>query len=111
MALHSALVKYGEEIVLKRPFTKPDRTLGFIEVTCFARVVDSETTELVGNVAQRKLEIIISNEEIVQNNWPGPPKKGDSVVVRGRTAAIDDQPLSLTQGSEYARHEIFVKGV
>lgn len=81
------LARYGETITL-RTFTGSGATRVGTDVSVRARVRDYAPAELVGGLQQGDREVIVLAEDV-----PTAPRKGDQVVVRGRTLniqAVDD---------------------
>lgn len=65
--------------------------------------------ELTGTITQGDRRVRISNKEIRENNWPGPPIKGDRMVIDGRLVtieAVDSRHL----GEDLASFVIQVRG-
>ena len=65
--------------------------------------------ELVGDITQGDRELKISNSEIAAAAWPGPPVKGDRVIIDARTTTIlAVEPLHI--GEDIALYVLRVRG-
>lgn len=65
--------------------------------------------ELVGSIAQGDRRVIISNAEISAANWPGPPRRGDIIVIDGVTTTVQ-APDTRHLLSETLGHVLQVRG-
>lgn len=65
--------------------------------------------ELVGGIQQGDRKVIISNRNIEARQWPGPPRRGDQVLIGDHTATVQD--VDTTEiGSVIVKHEMLVRG-
>jgi hypothetical protein len=113
-ALADALEQAGDYIRLRR---MTGRGL-YIEVRCAARIT-SWTPELYrliaasGGIAQGDQVCIMSNREIARRRWPGPPRRGDVVIIeespRNRTAVVQACDPSDLDGVT-CRHDMVIRG-
>lgn len=111
LSLYNALQTRGEPLTLRRQ-VKNGATLENTDVACKGRVdetADDDARASVGNVSQTVKCAIISNVEIENATWPGPPKINDKILIRGKDVAVIDVK-SYKSGNEYCRHEIWFKG-
>jgi hypothetical protein len=58
------------------------------EVVCRAVVRGYEPVQLIGSITQGDREVAITNTEIADAQWPGPPRNGDRCIIDGRTTTI-----------------------
>lgn len=65
--------------------------------------------ELVGGLQQGDREARMSNAEIAAASWPGPPKKGDMLVINGKTTAVQGCDTREVGGVVYM-HVVTVRG-
>ena len=78
------LARYGETVVLRRPTGQGL----FTDVSCGARVDQFQPHEIAGGVMQGDRNVVLSNREIEAANWPGPPRRGDQIVIGGHTTTV-----------------------
>jgi hypothetical protein len=100
---YAALLEAGEPVLLRRIATPP------VAVQCAARVDDFAPHEIAGAVQQGDRRVIICNAEIAAAGWPGPPRRGDQLIIDGRTTTIQGC-ATLRIGSEVVRHTLQVRG-
>jgi len=79
------------------------------EVVCQAIVRGYEPVELIGGITQGDRQVAISNAEIADAQWPGPPRVGDRCVIDGRTTTIQDCDIRRLR-NEIVLHLIQVRG-
>jgi hypothetical protein len=115
-ALADTLERGGRYIRLRR---LTGRGL-YIEVRCAARVT-KWTPELrlqiesSGGYAQGDRICVISNREILAAKWPGPPRRGDVVLIEGddpttlNTTAVQSCDSSDVDGIT-TRHDMTLRG-
>ena len=99
------LARYGETVVLRRPTGGGTA----IDVTCAARVDQFQPHEITGGVPQGDRNVILSNREIEAANWPGPPRRGDQVIIGGRTTTVQGVD-TVSVGASIVRHNVQVRG-
>lgn len=91
----------------------------YLEVRCAARI-DKFTPEMLhqieqaGGIAQGDRTCIISNREIARQRWPGPPRRGDMVIILGangndETTSVTGCDTSAYQG-QIIRHDLTLRG-
>lgn len=83
-ALANTLERGGRYVKLRR---QTGRGL-YIEVRCAARVTKWQPEmrlqiEAAGGIAQGDRICVLSNREIIAAQWPGPPRRGDVVIIEG----------------------------
>jgi hypothetical protein len=101
-----ALHRRGRNLTLRR---RVGTTSAFTD--CAPRGYDRgfKATELVGGIIQGDREVVIGNAEIVAASWPGPPRKGDVVVIDGGSVTVQAaRPMYV--GTDIAAHILWVRG-
>lgn len=106
-SLRKQLAQHGSDVTLKRQTAVSPQT--FNSVTVRARVVDFRPEQLIGGIIQGDRKVIMSNEEIAAASWPGPPRKGDKVVVASATYAVEGCNTFRLDGT-IVRHELLIRG-
>ena len=97
------LTTRAEEATLRRQGTPP------VDVAVLAKIDDAVPTDLAGNMAQFTRRVVISDLEIEQAGWPGPPKRNDQIITHGQTlTVIANDPIIL--GAQVVMHRIMTKG-
>ncbi len=99
MDVAAALRDHGHDAVLQRPGTSPID----VAVRVFIRGFTSQ--ELAQGQPQGVSVAIISNDEIAATSWPGPPRKGDRLISKGRTRMVDTVETRL-DGDRVVRHDM-----
>ncbi|SHF02448.1 hypothetical protein SAMN02745157_1463 [Kaistia soli DSM 19436] len=83
--------KHGEPVALRRVNRRPDPDA---DLPIRARVLSqAKPDDLVNAVSQSNRVIVMLAADIEASDWPGPPLKGDKVILRGRAltiTAVDD---------------------
>ncbi len=99
------LAQYGRTVVLyRRLASQHDLT-----VECAARVDHWRPDEMVDEVIQGRRTVIISNHEIEQASWPGPPVRGDLLLIDGLQTTIWGVE-TIEVGGVVMRHNLVVEG-
>ncbi len=117
-ALDRALARAGETVILRRT-TGTTPQVSF-DVECKAMVRGYRPEELVGGITQTDSLVILSPTSIERAQWPGAqspsafgdvrvPKKGDKVVIQGRTRNVEAVGPIYVRG-ELVRIELRVLG-
>lgn len=104
-ATTAMLARYGETVTLRRPTGQGM----FTDVSCAARVDHFQPHEIAGGVVQGDRQVILSNHEIEAANWPGPPRRGDQIVIGGRTTTVQGVD-TVAIGDRTMRHNVQVRG-
>lgn len=74
----------GETVTLRRLGNSPPD-----DISVLAKIDDAQPQPLAGNMAQTMRNIVISNYEIENSSWPGPPKRNDQIITQaGKTLTI-----------------------
>jgi len=97
------LTTRAEEVILRRQGTPP------IDVVVLAKIDDAMQQPLAGNMAQFQRRVVISDLEIAQAGWPGPPKRNDQIITQGKTLNIaTNDPVII--GAVTVMHRITTLG-
>lgn len=103
----AALRKYGRPMTLSRLIgTGPATT----DVVVNGVAQGFQPEEFVGDVIRGDQRIQISNAEIAAAAWPGPPRKGDKIVVGGRAWVLRANAETKYLGTETLAHVLHVRG-
>lgn len=100
------LERRGRNLTLRR---RVGTTAAFTDVSPRGYSRGFKAEELVGGIIQGDREVVISDAEIAAGNWPGPPRKGDVVVIDGTSATVQGV-LTMYDGTERAAHILWVRG-
>lgn len=76
----------GQEAILRRLGNSPPT-----DVTLFVKVDYVEDQPVAGGVQQFQRKVIASNSEIATASWPGPPRRGDQVIISSGTKTMTVQ--------------------
>ena len=98
--------QYGEPVILRRVAGNGIR----FDVTVTAVVRGYQPNELISGIQQGDRLVILSNREIASRQWPGPPRQGDQVVIRGKTTTVQAASATVVIGDEIAKHTLQVRG-
>ncbi len=100
-----AIDRVGKPATLRR-VAGPGR---FVSVTLKAVWRGYQPQELAGGIVQGDREVRIGNAEIAARKWPGPPRRGDQMILEGRTFTVmaADSP---NIGETTAMHILQVRG-
>ncbi len=91
----------GEPVVLRRA------SVADLDLKGVVRFYRAD--ELTGAIQQGDRVVTASGREIAAAAWPGPPRRGDQVVIRGRTTAVQSCETRTLRGVD-AMHIIQVRG-
>ena len=98
-----ALSEVGQFVTLRRPGAPPT------DVACLSFVRGFSSEEMNGGLISGDRSAIVSDKEIAAAGWPGPPRKGDQLVVRGRTATLQNVE-TVVLGDVIVRHNLTIRG-
>ena len=93
----------GQSVTLRRPNSPSD------PVTCTAMIIQMQDAIGQGGVTQFRRQVTISNAEIAAAAWPGPPQKGDQIIVDGKTMTVQAVLVQVV-GSETVMHRLETLG-
>ena len=93
----------GEDVLLRRPGAPP------VQATVRAFVRGFKPDELVGGIQQGDRELRVAPGPLAALGWPGPPQRGDDVVIRGRTTKVQACETRTLRGAD-ALHVLQVRG-
>ncbi len=100
-SVQAMIDRLGETTILRRQ--------GQSDLSVKAKVRFFSPAELVGGIIQGDRRAAIGNAEIAAAGWPGPPKKGDFLVIDGAARAVQ-ACNSVKIGDDYAMHVLQVRG-
>lgn len=96
----------GQKVSLRRLIgTGPSTT----NVEVWAIIRNFVPEQVSQGAVQGRQIIIISNREIEDQQWPGPPRRGDRIEADGRTMTILGVDTAVIDGTT-VRHEIQAQG-
>lgn len=101
-SIYGALVRFGRLMTLRRLTLGPAGQQVPFDVVVHGVAKNYTGDELVGTIVQGDSEVTITNEEITQAQWPGPPRNGDRVVVDGKVRTV------MSTESKYLGNEVLV---
>lgn len=104
-SIQAAITREGQSVTLRRIATGTAP----VAVTCQAMVRGYRPAELVGGIVQGDRRVVISNAEIAAATWPGPPRKGDQVVIEGKVTTAQGVETVQLRGED-AKHILAVRG-
>lgn len=109
-ATYASLVEVGEDCVLTRTIPNGRGPTTTRTVTVRGRLLNADTDPTLGDeLNQTGRRLIISNKEIKEKNWPGPPKDKDKVTIQGMILTVENV-RTFTIGGVPVRHEMYIKG-
>lgn len=121
-ALDNALLRAGEDIILRR-VAGTGNNQAIIDVACRATVRGVRAEEVVGTITMADLAVIISPSEILNAQWPGGqretvvqdkadprvPRSTDFMVIKGKQRQVKfSDPIFV--GGEWVRCNLIVAG-
>jgi len=101
-----ALAQYGRAVTLRR---RAGTSATFTDVTVHGVAKGYRPQELLGGVTQGDQSVTISNQEILAAGWPGPPVRGDLLVIGGKTTTVQGCETKYL-GSDILAHVLWVRG-
>ena len=102
----TALRKYGRTMKLRR---RIGTTTSYNDVDVKGTDRGYKPDEIAGLLQQGDRRITISNAEIATTGWPGPPRKGDVLVVDGVSTAVQGSEAKYAATTVIA-HVLWVRG-
>lgn len=103
LEIEAAIAEYGQTVTLRR-VGSPNQ-----DITLRARVNGFQPHELVGGILQGDRMVIVGTVAMTAANWPQPPRKGDVVLIDGRTTTVQGCE-AVNDGTETVRYNIQVRG-
>ncbi len=100
------IAQYGEPVTLRRTVQNGIK----FDVTVIAVIRGYSPDELVGGIVQGDRMAIISNREIARRQWPGPPRQGDQLIIRGKTATLQSAAATIVVGDTVVKHTMQIRG-
>lgn len=101
-----ALLRYGRAMVLRR---RVGTTSAFTDVLVHGVTQTYKPGELLGGLVQGDQQVTISDADIDAADWPGPPRKGDIIIIDGRTWALQGAETKYL-GDAVLAHVLWVRG-
>jgi hypothetical protein len=93
--------KVGEPVLLRRTGQRD------IEATAVIRA--GSGAELIGSIEQQDKIAVIGAQEVLASDWGSLPRRGDFLVIQGKSNSIDTVSPFYVSG-ELVRVEILVRG-
>jgi hypothetical protein len=107
-SISAALLRFGRPMTLRRP-TLTNGILAYQDVTVFGHSKGNAPSSLVQSVTQGTTFVTISNKQIADSGWPGPPQNMDILLFDSRrTIVLSVEPKYL--GTSVLVYELEVKG-
>lgn len=97
----------GRAMVLQRQTGVSPVVWAQVQVRGVARGYRPE--QLTGDIRQGDQNVSILNDEIAAAGWPGPPKARDSIIIDGRTWAVEGA-YPVYEGDLLIGHDLWVRG-
>src|SRR4029077_5625814 len=102
-SVYAMLTTRGEQVILRRLGTPP------IDVTLLAKIDDASEQPLASNMAQYQRRVVISDLEIAEAGWPGPPKRNDQILTGSKTlTVVASDPIVI--GAQTVMHRMLTLG-
>ncbi len=95
----------GRRVLLRRL----SATNLFFDVEVYSYGRNYGINEVAGGITQGDREERVSNREIDAAQWPGPPRRGDQVVIEGRTCQVVANETKVI-GGEPVEYVMQVRG-
>lgn len=96
----------GTMVLLRRP---SPHGMHF-DLPVMAMVRAYQPAELVGGIEQGDRRVVISNAEIAARQWPGPPRRGDEMIISDRTVTLRVDATTVRIGDFIVKHVMQVRG-
>lgn len=85
------LAEVGEPLTLRR-YTGAGPNRPWFDATAAGREVDYDEREVVGTIMASDRKIILLVEDLIAQQFPIPPRKGDKVLVGDRVLNVEAAP-------------------
>jgi len=102
----AAIQRRGEDLILRRIFGNDQ---AHFDVRLKGVVRGYQPEQLVGAIVQGDREVRISNQEIVNKQWPGPPRRADRMRIAGHWVTVENVN-TFNVSNEVVEHVIQVRG-
>lgn len=100
----------GQPATLRRlTGTGPSQTSTDVEVTAVVRSYRAEELAAGTGLQQGDRQVIITNHEIAEAGWPGPPRKNDRLVLAGALTTVQSVETRYL-GTAIDRHVMVARG-
>jgi hypothetical protein len=100
-SITNQIQKRGQPLIIRR--------VGAPDLPVIGVVRGYAAVELIGNIQQGDREVRISNGEILETSWPGPPMRTDKVIIEGRQVTVQSVETRYLKGT-IALHILQVRG-
>lgn len=100
------ITKRARPMTLRRMTSTPNV---YISITVAGVKWSYRPDQLVGGVLQGDAQVEILNDEIFLKSWPGPPRRGDTMVIDGRTWTVQGND-ALYEDVNPIGHSVWVRG-
>jgi hypothetical protein len=110
-ATRRQVLRHGQPVILRRlAGTGASQTA--TDVACIAVVAWVGSADLVpgAGLMQGDRRVTITNHEIAEAAWPGPPRKGDRVVIAGAVTTVVAPVETRRHAGQVDRHVMIVRG-
>ena len=104
------VLRDGQPVTLRRiTGTAPSQTTTDVACTAIVRGFDPATLSPAAGLQQGDRHVTITNHEIAAAAWPGPPRKGDRVLIGGATTTVQSVETRQHRAA-IDRHILVVRG-
>jgi hypothetical protein len=105
------IARHGETMTLRRPTHGEETEWTDVAVKGKRHAPPGGVgAELVGAMTQKALRVKITNREIAAAPWPGPPRKGDYLIIAGKEYTLVDDADTRTDRGAVLMHLLTVEG-
>lgn len=106
----AVLRDHGEAMTLRRQTASSPQT--FTDVTVYGKRFEKRMLPADGSPGEGQIFLVvkISNAEIAAAAWSGPPKKGDRLVIAGKTYMLEADADTRYDSGSIVEHILLVKG-
>lgn len=102
----SGTARAGRQVMLRR--LAPHGV--YFDVTLMASIRDFDQVTASSGATQFRRLVVISNQEIAQRQWPGPPDNGDQIVLDDGSKMTIQSVLSKVVNGETVLHRMLAVG-
>lgn len=82
-SIYGALTRFGRQMTLRRKHLAAGGVLQPLDVVVYGTIKNYAPQELIGTIVQGDSEVIVTDTEIGERQWPGPPRANDYIIVDG----------------------------
>lgn len=109
-SISGALTRFGRPMTLRRETLAPGGVKIPLDVEVYGTADGWVPKSLVGSLAQGERMIVISDREIADRQWPGPPQQNDRMQIDGRWVTVVGGVESKYLGPTVLVHILKVTG-